>query len=270
MNFLKFTGCLIITLSALACEAAQTTGAAHAIALKPATQNAVPVSLITSICTKLATPCNPQTTKAWTGAAPLLGNLFLIDAARPMLIVVRDAQAAHHWDFADYAHTRPPSGADPGEPLEIYPALYPAGDGRYAIALVRRHGEMYSGGGAGFAYADFVLLNTADPADSSKPLLYAGMPFSCSKMVRACFFEREYKTSPHCHDEMSGYLTLQFPARAGGVGWSFTWHQTDWPAHVTKARARHTRTRFTLPSAHSTGDATAVPKNVSFCGGPVS
>lgn len=270
MNFLKLAVFSVIALSALACEAAQTAGTTRAIALKPASQSAIPATLTATICAKLSTPCNPQTTKAWTGAAPLLGDLFLIDAARPMLIVVREAQVAHYWDFADYTHTRPPSGANPGEPLEIYTALYPADDGRYAIALVRRHGEMYSGGGAGFAYADFVLLNTADPADKANTRLYASVPFSCSKMVRACFFEREYKTSPHCHDEMSGYLTLQFPVRVDGPRWAFTWHQTDWPAHVVKARARRTQTRFTLPSAPNTGDPGTLPKNVSFCGGPIS
>jgi len=43
-----------------------------------------------------------------------------------------------------------------------------------------------------------------DPAGARAA--YEDIPFWCSQMIRACFSEKEYKTSPHCHDETVGTL----------------------------------------------------------------
>lgn len=234
---------------------------------------------VAALCAKLATPCNATTTQAWAGAPTTWASALLIDAARPMLAVLRPDGSVRAWDFADYAPTRSSRSTTERERLEIYPALYPAPGGHYAIAVVRNHMEGYSGGGAGFSYADFVVLNTESPnaagaTNEGKPytLLYAGVPFSCSKMVRACFSEREYQTSRHCHDEVQGHLTIQFPTRASrataDAGWTFFWHETTWPAHVTKAHARRTQTRFTLPAGTPAPSEPALPRGVRFCGGP--
>ena len=241
----------------------------RAVVLTPAPATAISTAELASVCRALATPCHPQTTKAFLGAAPPLGSMFLIDASRPMIAVLQQGQPTQSWDFAGYTHTRAQPGQSASEPLEIYPALYPAGNGQYAIALVSHQREAYSGGGADFAFADFVpLASDPQPRATSYALRHAGVPFSCSKMVRACFSERDYKTSRHCHDEMNGYLTLQFPLRGSDEsGWSFTWHQTDWPAHVAKNRLRYTRSRFTLATNGASGGK-ALPANVAFCGGP--
>ena len=258
-----------VMLFTLGCSNAQTANSARAVALKAAPATVVSEAQIAMWCARLSTPCHAQTTSAWVGDALPLGRLFLIDRARPMLMAVRDGQIVQHWDFGAFAHSRSASKAEPGEPLEIYPALYPAGDGHYAVAIVHHRREGYSGGGALFSLADFVPLAAPPKTADAKaaPPLYASVPFSCSKMVRACFSERESQTSRHCHDETEGYLTIQFPARnTPKQDWTFTWHETQWPAHVTKAHARRTQTRFTLPARATSTEA--LPKNVSFCGGP--
>jgi hypothetical protein len=273
LTIFKRTWIGIALIAASAATLAQPTAPARAIAFKPGT---LADAQVAAFCAKLATPCNAPTTRAWIANASALGTTFLIDSSRPMLVAVRDGSAGQSWDFAGYAHSQPTrdTGAgDTREPLELFPALYPAVNAQYAVALVRNLRESYSGGGAGFAYADFVVLR-ADGKYAPTPL-YAGVPFSCSKMIRACFSERDYKTSRHCHDEMNGYLTIQFPARAGDVpgesGWTFFWHQSDWPANVTKSHARRTQTRFVLPANNMksmNGANASLPPNVSFCGAP--
>lgn len=227
---------------------------------------------IASLCAKLATPCNAETTQAWLGAPSSWASALFIDTSRPMLIALQSDGGTLAWDFADYRHTRSPPGQANRHALDIYPALYPVPGNGYAIAVVHGVTEGYSGGGAGFGLADFVALHlTARAAAADKPytLLYAGVPFSCSKILRACFSEREYQTSRHCHDDWSGHLTIQFSeTRDSTAKWSFTWHETHWPAHVTKAHIRRTQTRFTLPTGPA-GTNEARPKGVSFCdGGP--
>lgn len=270
MKFLNYATSLPLTWLALGCSAAQPPLAPRAIALKPAPLAVMPKAQAATLCARVATPCNPETTQAWIGAPSSWASALFIDTARPLLMVIRPDGSLAAWDFASYRHTRSPSDGAAGNPLEIYPALYPASGNTYAIAVVRAVSEGYSGGGASFSYADFVALNTTPlTAPSEKPytLLYAGVPFSCSKMVRACFSEREYQTSRHCHEQWDGHLTLRFPsAHDSAARWSFTWHETHWPAHVTQAHTKRTQTRFTLP-AGAAGINGALPKGVALCGG---
>jgi hypothetical protein len=80
-------------------------------------------------------------------------------------------------------------------------------------------------------------------------------------MVRACFSEKEYRTSPHCHDESTGSLRIAYAAPSkpsGDYGWSYTWRQSDWAAHKP---ARATRTRVARFTDRG-GDA------APFCDGP--
>lgn len=269
-NYIFLVFSALGALAAPASAASQSAGLVpRAVALTLAPQTLMPAAALAAACRKLVEPCNPQTTKVWMGTVQPLGKLFLIDSSRPLIAVLQRDTIAQQWDFSTYRHSRAQPGHGTGEPLEIHPAFYPAGDGGYAVALVSRQREAYSGGGADFAFADFVTLSSdPKPRTAAYALRYAGVPFSCSKMMRACFDEREYKTSSHCHHEMNGYLTIQFPPRGSAeAGWSFTWHQTDWPAHVGKNRLHHTRSRFTLPAHAAAGDK-ALPANVSFCGGP--
>ena len=252
------------------CGAAPAPDTLNAVVLKPAHEARVSKGLIKSICAGLSTPCNPTSTSAFISHPVSQSKIYLIDANRPMLVIweapsPNNASNAHYWDFSTYRHSYPPvsDGGDP-KPLEIYPALYPIGNDRFAVAIVSVSNEMYSGGGASFSVADFVALNDNK---TKHDVLYPSVPFSCSKMVRACFSEREYKTSRHCHDESSGYLTIQFP-RQQNKGWAFTWNEIDWPAHTSKAKEKRVRTPFSIPSNLDGNERSKVLEKVPFCGGP--
>jgi hypothetical protein len=165
-------------------------------------------------------------------------------------------------DFRGYRHSmadpKTDNGASEPPPLSLAPALYPLADGRWAVAVLWSVTESYSGGGASFRTADFVPVDGPKQADG---LAHAGVPFDCYKMVRACFSEKEYRTSPHCHDESTGSLRIAYaaPSKPGGdYGWSYTWRQSDWAAHKP---ARATRTRVARFTDRG-GDA------APFCDGP--
>ena len=122
--------------------------------------------------------------------------------------------------------------------------------------MISESREAYSGGGATFETADFVGL------DAARTVLYGAVPFSCSKLVRACFTERDYQRSPHCHDEYAGSLTIRHTDGPGR--WTFVWRETDWESNVPKSRATTTRVAFGVPPENT--ERTDV---VSFCGGPI-
>jgi hypothetical protein len=166
------------------------------------------------------------------------------------------------WDFAPYIQ-RPEEPLDSEDGPSIYPALYPAGPGVWAVAIVQHVHEMYSGGGAGFGIADFVVLG----ASSIPVRLYAGVPFSCSKMVRACFTEKQYRTSLNCHDLYDGWLTLSYaPSKSPDrYAWTAVWHERDQPQNVPKPLATLTERAVAIPRA--IGDVSRAFRRVSFCGG---
>ncbi len=204
------------------------------------------------------------------------GRLYLIDASRPWLATLderepTDATRARVWDFSAY---RPsvPSAADAGTPpaLRLHPALYPVGASGQAVAIVSSTREMYSGGGANFEFADFVALDAAG-ATSMKvaKVIYAAVPFACSKTVRACFSQREHKRSPHCTDDSEGHLTIGFGDNAGvAPAWSFRWHEQSWPANVARSRQQSTRSTFAVPAGPRDVANGAAAESASFCGGP--
>lgn len=232
-----------------------------AVVLQPAPATRVTAAQLASLCAALATPCEPEQTKAYVARGQGDGPMWLIDASRPMLVVLDPADPlrgsrATVWDFAEQPHTHPPS-ADGGKapPFEIHPALYPVGERGLAIALVSEVREMYSGGGASFRTADFIVL------DATRTVAYGAVPFSCSKMVRACFSERDYARG-HCHDESSGALTIRYPDGEGR--WTFQWRETEWPAFKPKSRETTARTAFEIAPGNQER-----PASVAFCGGPM-
>lgn len=80
----------------------------------------------------------------------------------------------------------------------IFPKLFPMTESRYAIAIIERSSEMYSGGGAGMERASFYELK--DSGQTHRFIEH--YPFSFNRMIRACFSEQEYKSSQgKCHDE---------------------------------------------------------------------
>lgn len=224
-----------------------------------------------SVCAGLPIPCDAAATQAFSppphAGGPARDAIVLIDASRPMLVIAgpgRDGPK-RQWDFSGYQHSSPPiADAGDAEPLAIHPALYRLDDSHLAVALVSHFTESYSGGGAGFEMADFLRLDEgkgAAPSAGTYEVAYAGIPFSCNTMVRACFTEREYQTSPHCHQESDGHLTLRF-AEAPSQ-WSFTWHQTDWPAHKPARSKKPSQVTFGgSPAARPY----TLPGKVSFCG----
>jgi len=232
-----------------------------AVVLQPASATRLSAAQLVSLCSTLSTPCSPEDTRAYVARGQGDGPMWLIDASAPMLVALDAAEPlrgprATVWDFSEQPHTHAPS-ADGGKasPLEIHPALYPVGANGWAIALVSEVREMYSGGGASFRTADFIEL------DAARTVAYGAVPFSCYKMVRACFSERDYARG-HCHDESSGSLTIRYPDGEGR--WTFQWRETEWPAFKPKSRETTTRTTFLA----GPGNKERSP-SVGFCGGPL-
>lgn len=80
----------------------------------------------------------------------------------------------------------------------IFPKLFPMTESRYAIAIIERSSEMYSGGGAGMERASFYELKESGQTHR----FIENYLFSFNRMIRACFSEQEYKSSQgKCHDE---------------------------------------------------------------------
>jgi hypothetical protein len=110
-----------------------------------------------------------------------------------------------------------------------------------------------------------------DPKESEigeKQRLFAAVPFSCSKMVRACFSQEDYRKSPHCHGESSGFLTLKYASSAAGdfYQWTATWNETVWPAGVKKSAQTKKQTVAILKP----GKPSVAPDTFPFCeGGPM-
>ncbi|WP_139165557.1 hypothetical protein [Microvirga guangxiensis] len=180
-------------------------------------------------------------------------------------------QLLNRWSFEKYPLPPSEDGSE-ARMLDIHPALYPAGSGLWAVAVLNRITESYSGGGAEFVIADFVTLDPGVTDVGEDQRRYGNVPFSCSKTVRACFSEREYKTSPHCHNESTGYLTLKFDINPASHfhDWTATWHETSWPAGIAKsAQTKKQQTERLAPLKHDVGPRGFVPSTFAFCaGGP--
>ena len=245
--------------------------------LAEATPDRLTGDLVATVCAQLAVPCSPSSTKAWVQAQRSDSSLYLTDTSTLMMVILdtttpADTQRAQVWMLGGLQHSRSDSDGLTAHGLEIYPALYPlpqSTEGTFAIAVVAANSEMYSGGGAFFSVADFVALHTK-PAEIGLAWsrAYSAVPFSCSKMVRACFAEKEYKNSRHCHEEYDGTLQIVLPAAASKrKDWAFVWRENEWPAHVAKSKTKSTRTKFTLPFGEPKSWPAQLPASVPFCGG---
>jgi hypothetical protein len=183
------------------------------------------------------------------------GDYYAVLLSGPTLLTLSVDAAKHwrikaRWSLGDYTPTADGGGGDRADPPRLFPALYPLGPGDWGVALLTSRSEMYSGGGASVETADFVSLKAiAASAKAAKPV-YGGVPFSCSKMIRACFSEQEYKTSKHCHDESTGSLRIRYaPAKPGATrhGWTFVWSETDWPQDTPESKASHEISTIDIP-----------------------
>ncbi len=180
-------------------------------------------------------------------------------------------QVLNRWSFEKYPLPASEDGSEV-RMVDIHPALYPTGSGLWAVAVLNRIREGYLGGGAEFVIADFVTLDPEMTETTEDQRRYNNVPFSCTKTVRACFSEKDYKTSPHCQDESSGYLTLKFEINPASHfhDWTATWNETSWPAGVAKSAQKKTQQTERLESVkHAVGPKGFVPKTFAFCdGGP--
>lgn len=169
-------------------------------------------------CALLPQPCDSEGLSLLREQGAQRADALVLLATRP-LARAELRRTADGWvlealrDFSGYR----PRTADPQRraALSLARDLYPLGEGRWAVAVLLSVSESYSGGGAGFQRADFVPL---DGAIGEVPASRADIPFFCTKTVRACFSEKEYRTSPHCHDESDGSLRIGYgaPAAPGG------------------------------------------------------
>lgn len=223
--------------------------APRAVLLKPAPKGKPAPEAIAQFCASLSEPCDPAQLHAFVPSRPVQAELYLIDEAGPALLGANlgptgALQLQFRQDFRapDVPDGMPDKTANWADeaPQRIFPALYPVAPGRWAVALLSHRSEMYSGGGASFDKADFVAL------DDGKPL-HAGIPFSCNKMIRACFSEADYRSGRPCHDEYSGLLSIRYLSPPGkpDYRWQFFWHADG------DRRGRHFKS----------------PDEADFCGG---
>lgn len=170
------------------------------------------------------------------------------------------------WDFSDYEPEDRVTGDGDSPPLELYPALYPVGDERFAVAVLARWTEGYAGGGGSWTNADFVELEP-NGKHASTPRV-SRLPFSCAKSIRACFSESDYKHFTHCSDDFNGSLRLHFEpgATAGKLDWIATWKETHWPGREPKSKTEHTSTSVKLPASQNSAAAgDSLRAQVPFC-----
>ena len=182
-------------------------------------------------------------------------DYYAVLAAGPTLLTLSvDAdkrwRIKERWSLSDYTSTPDAGGGDRADAPRLFPALYPLGPGDWGVALLNSRSEMYSGGGATVVTADFISLKALAASPQSAKPVYGGVPFSCSKMIRACFSEHDYKTSKHCHDESTGSLRIRYTAAKPGAahhGWTFVWSETDWPSDVPQSKASHEVSTIDIP-----------------------
>ena len=267
---------LLVALAAVASQALAASRAA--IPLVPAPAGRISATTLEALCIKLVPSCTASSTRALVASGAPAGRLYLLDSAKPWLAMLderdpADSSRARVFDLSSRRHSTPPA-ADGGDapPLHLHPALYPVGIDGLAVAIVSTTREMYSGGGASFDVADFVELDASAPTPASAPrALYVGVPFACSKTVRACFSEKEYRRSPHCTDDSTGHLTIALDGDGSATPrWSFRWHELGWPAHAGRASQRWTRESFVVPAGPREVAPGAAGELAMFCGGPVS
>jgi len=211
---------------------------------------AIPLVKLKSKTEQLSKICETLKVQCGSGAAIWKRKnstdlkLYIIDDT-PQLIefekVNQSYERVNSWNFINYQHHSQKSMdgelADYG--TEIFPAFYPLSQQNLAIALVKHWGTAYSGGGKGEQVADFLMLKPQGKFNVALDQI----PFHSYEMIRACFSEKDYKTSPHCHDESASNLSIQFKD-VGKLYYQWTLNYTDftWEAfkpEKTKTIEKH-------------------------------
>lgn len=120
----------------------------------------------------------------------------------------------NQWDFSDYqpkkvtTHWTVEEASDPSDERHLYPVLFRISEQGYAIGLIQRFNEMYSGGGMTEEVADFFELKPKGQAE----LMYSNIPFYVTRMIRACFSQEDYEQSGEgrCHDNEDLLLNIRY------------------------------------------------------------
>ncbi|TCM63239.1 hypothetical protein EC844_12258 [Acinetobacter calcoaceticus] len=126
----------------------------------------------------------------------------------------KQLQLLNQWDFSnDQAKTVTTHWTVDDEPEAsdqrfIYPVLFRISAQSYAVALIQRFDEYYSGGMMTEEVADFFELK----ANAQSKLQFQNIPFSVYRMIRACFSEEDYLKGGDmgCHDEENLILNIHY------------------------------------------------------------
>ncbi|WP_227542934.1 hypothetical protein [Acinetobacter chinensis] len=191
---------------------------------------------LSRICREASVRCNDMGSSLWKVKNTHDQILYLLTDRLELVQLKKVGEklaVLNHWKFKNYSHSITEYGDDEFNSggMSVYPAFYPISADIDAIALVSQWYAGYSGGGREESIADFVALESNgkyQPAMSS-------IPFSLSERIRACFSEKDYKTSPHCHDESGSTLSIQFKD-VGKPYYQWTLNYTDftWDAGKTE------------------------------------
>ena len=145
-------------------------------------------------CTQLAALC--QQPEQWHSVTTADGRLWVLSGGD----IAQFSVSATGFKLLQQWHIElaKPEHDDGSNTPFIFPKLFPMTQNRYAVAVIDRYSEMYSGGGAGVERASFYELKHSG---KMQPFIQ-NYPFSLNRMIRACFSEQDYAISKgHCHDE---------------------------------------------------------------------
>jgi len=194
------------------------------------------------ICKQLKINCSNDL-GIWKAKSSKDNRVYLIDNTPQLFELERENniyKIRKSWNFKDYQHHSKNLADDElaDDGTEVFPAFYPLNQQKIAIALVKHYATSYSGGGKGEHIADFILL---EPQGKFRTAL-ADIPFYSYEMIRACFSEKEYRTSPHCHDESGSNLSIQFKD-VGKPYYQWTLNYTDFTWESFKPEKSKTITK---------------------------
>ncbi len=203
----------------------------------------LPVLELQKICSSIKIQCSGQYEHdigLWQLKNSQNQQYYLIDD-RPQIVKLNKVGQSYimldRWDFQNYQHhnTVPYEDDLANNGLTIYPAFYPVNAKDKSIAIVNNWFTGYSGGGASEQNADFVVLK---PKGKYQVAL-TDIPFSFSRMIRACFSEQDYKRSSHCHDEEWRVMSIRFK----DIGqpyyqWTLNYSYYKWDAFKPESSTR--------------------------------
>jgi hypothetical protein len=247
-----------------------------AIVAKPFVPIAAPKAAIAGwraqLCAppELACAANPTSLTLYRAGGDPPSTAWAIVETGPLLAKLRasptgDWAIEQKWDFSKYKHSDSGLASDSPVRTFVYPALYPVGPGAWAVAVVVGASQVFSGGGAGYESADFVVLGGGDPTTA----VYSNVPFSCRKDLRGCFTEEEYRRSPNCSDLYEAFLAIAYRSSRSRdrYAWTLVWHERHQPPNVPKSQIAVTQT--TVDLSIDKVDASKSTSSFSFCGGGI-